>query len=68
MSKVVKVIFYLMIVIIIFKIFGMGRELVLLLIYGIGLYIESYLIVMNILNIIFVVIGIVIVIIFILMY
>lgn len=57
MSKVAKATFYLMVVTIIAKILGMGRELVLSAVYGAGLYTESYLTAMNIPNIIFVAIG-----------
>ncbi|MDI3075100.1 murein biosynthesis integral membrane protein MurJ [Clostridioides difficile] len=68
MSKVAKATFYLMIVTIISKILGMGRELVLSSIYGTGLYTESYLTAMNIPNIIFAAIGTAIVTTFIPMY
>ncbi|HBY2763816.1 lipid II flippase MurJ [Clostridioides difficile] len=68
MSKVAKATFYLMIVTIISKILGMGRELVLSSIYGTGLYTESYLTAMNIPNIIFSAIGTAIVTTFIPMY
>ncbi|KPI54602.1 integral membrane protein MviN [Clostridioides difficile] len=68
MSKVARATFYLMIVTIISKILGMGRELVLSSIYGTGLYTESYLTAMNIPNIIFAAIGTAIVTTFIPMY
>lgn len=68
MSKVAKATFYLMIVTVISKILGMGRELVLSSIYGTGLYTESYLTAMNIPNIIFAAIGTAIVTTFIPMY
>ncbi len=68
MSRVARAAFYLMIVTIISKILGMGRELVLSSIYGTGLYTESYLTAMNIPNIIFAAIGTAIVTTFIPMY
>lgn len=68
MSKVAKTTFYLMVVTLIAKVLGMGRELVLSSVYGTGLYTEVYLTSMNIPNIIFAAVGTAIVTTFIPMY
>lgn len=68
MLKIVKVVLWIMVVIMFLKVLGFFREFVFVNFYGIGMYVDVFVLILNIFGLIIVVIGFVVVIIYIFMY